>query len=250
MTAKTLTLRAEEELIIEVGSTQIRLDAKGLHLVGASIGGVASEKLSFSGAGAAMSLDGKAAMSGEFEERRIGGDALSLDSKASLQGSKVELGGGGGGGPEKDSKKDPNFDDVELVLVDQENGPWVSKRFSAVADGFVTEGTTTAKGVAKIKVPKKAKAAQLRLWIGDYPKGDTIVLDIALETKPLPEGTLGALHRLRHLGHYDGLAEDGWSADAQAALLAFQQQHVDDGLEPTGELDAKTTALLAKLHGH
>ncbi len=88
------------------------------------------------------------------------------------------------------------------------------------------------------------------MWTDEYPKGPTVVLDLVLDSKPLPDGPLGALHRLRHLGHYDGAAEDGWSPDAQAALLAFQERHADDGLEATGELDSKTVALLSKLHGH
>ncbi|MBK7402445.1 MAG: hypothetical protein IPJ34_40995 [Myxococcales bacterium] len=229
--ARRLRLRAEEEIVIEVGESQIRIDADGLHFVGGSIAGSAKTSLAFTGAGASMKLDGQAAIEGKKFQAAGSGATLSLDSKAVLEGSKVELGSGSGSKADKDKKTDEELDVVRVKLVDPVEGPWKQRKFVVTSDDYKIEGTTDGAGVAKFKTPKKAKTAQLRLWTND--EGESLVVDLVLDAKPLGDDPSGVLHRLQHLGYFTGFAEN-WGPAATEAVLLFQAAHLAEGLEPFG----------------
>lgn len=246
--ATTLRLRAEEELILEVGESQLRIDAKGIHLVGPTVNGTAKEAMSMSGAGASVKLDGQAAIEGKKFAAAGAGASLTLDSKAVLQGAKVELGSGSGGGADKDKKKETELETVRVALADPVLGPWKNKRFVVTCEGHKDEGKTDGGGLAKFKVPKKAKTAQLRVVLDEEGTTNPVVVDLQLAPTADDAQAL-ALHRLQHLGYFSGLAEL-WDAQAEEAVMAFQHAHQDEGLVPSGALDDETNELLRKLAGY
>jgi peptidoglycan hydrolase-like protein with peptidoglycan-binding domain len=53
--------------------------------------------------------------------------------------------------------------------------------------------------------------------------------------------------RLRNLGYYWGRSQVEITGDLARALRDFQE---DNGIEPSGRLDAATRAKLVEIHGH
>lgn len=129
---------------------------------------------------------------------------------------------------------------LRLRLVDAE-GPRANLRFQLTIDDKTTQGHTDHDGRIDVAIPPAARSGKLELF------GDAIEeyeLDLG-RINPVDHIT-GAQARLQNLGFYQGPIDESAVEETAAALRLFQKQQ---GIEPTGRLDAATQDALRKAHG-
>ncbi|MBI5069868.1 MAG: peptidoglycan-binding protein [Deltaproteobacteria bacterium] len=115
--------------------------------------------------------------------------------------------------------------------------PWVLR-----VDGKELRGTTDGDGKVDCPVPVLARVAELT--VGEGAEAVTYELELR-GLDPITEPT-GLQARLANLGYDSGPVDGDAGPRTRAALAAFQK---DNGLEPTGELDASTRSKLEEKHG-
>jgi hypothetical protein len=133
---------------------------------------------------------------------------------------------------------------VQLKLINWDRTPWPQRRYQVTTDdGVLGPFETDGSGGASFEIPADTNCFEVTLWPNDsrHPQHET--LQWRFHVRPLPPSSTvaGATTRLRHLDFWSGGVLDEWSADARAALRAFQAAH---GIPTTGTLDQLTCALL------
>ena len=228
LTPDRITLEAKE--LVLIGETSTSLFGKGLngpalHLTDDAE--IVAPKVTIHGKTASIALE---------EDADIRGRLVRLNCKDEASGST------GGEAVMEESKP------FRVKLHDAEFNPYASKKYRMVAEGRKFEGTTGADGSVEQVVPKTAKAAQVTVWIDEWPTGRRLSWTIGIaETLPAVSSLPGAMERLRNLGYQPGVDEKDVDEPTRKALVAFQQDHE---LPATGALDAPTVAKLEERHGH
>src|SRR5262249_35846753 len=152
------------------------------------------------------------------------------------------------GSSQADQQRTQELKPLRVKLHDAEFNPYAGKKYRLVAEGLTREGTTGADGSVEQQVPKATTAAQVTLWLAEWPTGRRLSWTIALTDAFPPSSSLaGAMERLRNLGYEPGADDKDMDAPTQRALLAFQRDHA---LPETGALDGPTCAQLGERHGH
>jgi type VI secretion system secreted protein VgrG len=178
------------------------------------------------------------------------GAAIELDQDAKIKGAKIQL----GYHPDKPSKEHRDADGetkgLTLKLSDWFLRPYAGKTYHLMVEGLRFEGTTDAEGTLRERVPKSAKQAVLRLWIRDYPEGETRLYQLRLGELAPARDVKGIEQRLKNLGYYTGPIGRGMGPELRAAIQEFQYDHADThGLEPTGDADAGTCGAIEEIFG-
>jgi Putative peptidoglycan binding domain len=127
---------------------------------------------------------------------------------------------------------------IQLLYDDQ---PRKNEAFVLEIEGKVVKsGKTGVDGVIQIPIVPNARRGRLLLRGGSE--------EIALELGRLEpvEMLEGVQMRLRNLGYFAGEVDGQMSDDLEYALVCFQS---DNDLEPTGDVDDKTRALLKSRYG-
>jgi len=130
---------------------------------------------------------------------------------------------------------------LQLQLVDGTE-PRANKPYVLRVDGKELRGSTDGDGKLDCPVPVLARMAELTVGEGD----EVVTYELELRgLDPVTEPT-GLQARLANLGYDAGPVDGEAGLRTRAALAAFQK---DQGLEPTGELDASTRSKLEEKHG-
>ncbi len=128
---------------------------------------------------------------------------------------------------------------LNLELVDSSGDPLAGRRYTLRFDGGpLLEGTLDEGGRLAQEIPDDASRAELvvaerklRLALGELPDAATIK---------------GAQERLNHLNFFVGKVDGELGSFTAVALKRFQ---IEQGIEPTGELDPDTVSSLQRAHG-
>ncbi len=136
-------------------------------------------------------------------------------------------------------KGQPAF--LRLRMLDDEDQPRGNEPFTLKIEGHdEINGTTSADGLIECPIPPTAKEGSLT--VGDGTSMTT--QELALGDLNPVDTKSGAHGRLTNLGYLDAQQADDESFER--AVSAFQTQQ---GLEPSGVLDAETRAQLEQTHG-
>lgn len=127
---------------------------------------------------------------------------------------------------------------IQLLYDDE---PRAGEPFVLEIEGQVVKrGKTGDDGVIQIPIVPDAQKGRLLLRDG----AEEITLELGcLEPVEMLEGVQ---MRLRNLGYFDGEVDGQSSDDLEYAIVCFQ---ADSGMEPTGEPDNQTRALLKSKYG-
>lgn len=129
---------------------------------------------------------------------------------------------------------------LELVLEDEKGKPYGNSPFKVIIDGSKTiTGTTDAEGYFKEPIPPKAKKATLIVTPSDGREEQEFVLGLGYMDPPDTNKGIQAI--LNNLGYDAGVNDGSIDDQFKGAIIAFQ---IDNDLEPTGELDDATRAIL------
>ena len=131
---------------------------------------------------------------------------------------------------------------VKVKLLDRHGQPRKNLRYEIAFDDIVRKGSTDGGGFLNEKIPPRAELAKLTLVDGD----DREVMELALGHVDPIDDDAGAQQRLANLGYDDGTEHGEWTDSKRALLRAFQS---NEGLDPSGELDASTKDALKQKHG-
>jgi hypothetical protein len=130
---------------------------------------------------------------------------------------------------------------LHLTFV-EEGEPCADTPYVVVVDGQRHEGVTDGAGNVSVTISPAARHAQLVLGEGD----DAIVYEFKLGHLRPGDDDAGVRARLENLGHSCGGETAPLGPRTAAALRSFQGEQ---GLDPSGELDAPTRARLLEKHG-
>ncbi|MEZ4406339.1 MAG: peptidoglycan-binding protein [Polyangiales bacterium] len=121
-----------------------------------------------------------------------------------------------------------------------EDDPRVNEPYTLFVDGKETSGTTDGDGWIEVSIPPRAQTGTLVVGEGDHEEEYTLTLG---QLDPVEEVS-GVQARLANLGFP---CEISGSLDepTRAALRRFQLQQ---GMEPTGEIDDATRSRLREQH--
>jgi type VI secretion system secreted protein VgrG len=243
--SKTLSLRAEESIVLQVGTTVLEVTADGLRVNGKTIS-LSGETITAAGDGPKLTLsDETEILTGKMTIlTRKGG--LVMEDKTELWGQPLAL------NPPPHEKKaeagaeEPKTKPFKLKLSDAMMEPYGGKTFVLFAAGQKQQGTTGGDGSIDLQIPEEATQVDVTCWLDEFPTGrkSTWSIDVA-ELEP-PSSLPGAMTRLHNLGYYQGAIPEKAGPNEQAAIRWFQKDHE---LEPTGELDGATSSELESVHG-
>lgn len=133
---------------------------------------------------------------------------------------------------------------MKLRLTDQDFAALGSMDYILNSAGARYEGVTDPDGRLEVDVPEAATSLGLTVFTSKRPKGRQIRYQIRLDPLPPPDTIRGVKARLQNLGYYWGNSDDVLEEIARRALMDFQREHQ---LEPTGEADEATQAMLIKI---
>jgi len=246
---KRIVVRADEGIVLECGESRVVIAPEEVRIEAKRVVVNGKDSVLAKGAGPALKLTGEAELTGKAVKLYSQGASLELTEKADLNGAQVNLNcGGGSASAENPDGSTPDLKPVALALHDDAIEAFAGKKYRLLVAGMTYEGTTDGEGWLRERVPAEAGVCQLTLWPGEYPDGESLEWSIDLVEEPVPAASTltGALHRLRHLGYYEGEPTEALTPEAEEALRSFQSEHE---LEPTGELDAATAAKLQEVQG-
>ncbi|MBK9267027.1 MAG: type VI secretion system tip protein VgrG [Polyangiaceae bacterium] len=244
---KGLRLVCDERITLAVGDNAITIDSEGITLDAKNVRIMGAESVSASGPGPAMTLAEEAQISAKAIRLFAKEARVELEEDAIVKGRKVLLNCKASDPSEKDDDKKKEMKQISLRFTDTAGEPYAKKHYRTGVSGIISEGETSADGDVKVDVPVDAKIMQIRLWVRDYPEGQTKDYSITLAEELPPVDTVrGVKQRLGNLGYYDGPINDDAST-LKGPLGRFQR---DKGLEVTGTIDDATKAELEKVHGH
>jgi len=243
--SETVTIRAEQSITLQVGSTTLALTPEGIKLNGKALS-LKGESIVAEGKGPRLTLGEEA----ELVSQKIGifskSAELELEDDAELWGKNVKL-SKPKTAPEKKSEDDETKKKpFKIKLSDATMEPYADKHYELFAEGARFAGTTGGEGDIDVEIPDEATRADITLWVDDYPTGRKKTWSVRVAELPPPNTPRGALMRLHNLGYYTGAPVDEIGDAEKAALTWFQREH---DLEPTGELDARTASELEHVHG-
>ncbi len=178
------------------------------------------------------------------------GGALEVDTDFKAKGAAIKL----GYDPSKPSSetKDEEAETVSFAvqLSNYFLVPYKNRKYHVTAEGLRIEGETDGEGFVRCDLPAKARLAQIRLWLSDYPQGPRRDYTVKIGDMKPATSIEGAKTRLKNLGYYQGRIDDQKDDELASALAEFQDDHKDThGLEATGEADDATLGALADVHG-
>jgi type VI secretion system secreted protein VgrG len=245
---EVLSLSAERGICLVCGDSRIEITKEGIQIVGADVAISGSKAVRARGDGPSLSLTDEVAVASKVVKIFAEESTIELDKDAKIWGRTVKL---------NCSKDDPKLAEqsaevrmkpFRVILQDANFEPYAGSKYVLAAGGKRLEGTTGADGKIDVEVPEDARLAEITLWLGEYPTGDTKRWTVRIADLPPAEEPAGALMRLRNLGYYDGpVKAEVDKGVLRAALRCFQE---DYGLDATEELDAKTVAELKRVHGY
>ncbi len=244
---KGLRIVCDERITLSVGESAITIDADGITLDAKTIRLMGAESVIAEGPGPSLSLAEEAQINAKVIRLFSKQARLELEDDAIIKGRKVLLNCKSTDPDSKDGDEQKEMKQVSLRFTDKTGEPYAKKHYRSAVAGIIAEGETSGDGDVKVDVPVDAKIVQIRLWIGDYPEGDTKDYAINLiEALPPIDTPRGVKQRLANLGYHDGPINDD-ASNLTGVLGRFQR---DRALEVTGSLDDVTKSELEKVHGH
>ena len=134
---------------------------------------------------------------------------------------------------------------LALKLVGAQKEAWANERYVLEVEGLhePREGTTDQDGRLSEVVPLQAREATLTIRERKFRLRLGYMVPLPADEA---ESAAGAASRLRNLGYEPGSAHRLDSPVMRMALALFQK---DNGMEPTGQLDAATAGKLREVHG-
>jgi type VI secretion system secreted protein VgrG len=246
-----IVLRAEGEIVLACGKASIELSPDKLVIKAPTIEIEAEETLDCSSKkGPSVTLGDKAEVLTKSFSLFTEGAALELDKDAKMKGAAIKL-GYDPQKPTRDAKDDkPETRPLAAKLSDYFLTPYRNKKYHVLAEGVRIEGETDGEGNVRCDVPKTARAAQIRLWLSDYPQGPRREYTVEFDEVKPSTSIEGAKTRLKNLGYYHGRVDGVVDEELATAIAGFQGDHKDShGLDVNGEAEAPTLAAIADVHG-
>ncbi len=246
-----IVLRAEEGIVIACGDTSFEIAKDKLVIKAKAIEIEAAETLECaSKKGPSVSLGDKAEVLAKSFSLFTESASLELDTDAKVKGGSIKL-GYDPSKPSNDKKDDkPETKPLALKLSNYFLTPYKNKKYHVMVEGLRIEGETDGDGFVRCDVPKTARAAQVRLWLSDYPQGPRREYTVELDDLQPATSIEGAKERLRNLGYYRGRVDALDDPEFTQALARFQDDHKDThGLDVTGAADQATLGALGDVHG-
>jgi type VI secretion system secreted protein VgrG len=245
---EVLSLSADKGIRLICGESRIELTPDRIQIVSANVDISGSKAVSARGDGPSLSLAEEAEIVSKVVKIFAEEATIELDKDAKIWGKTIKL---------NCSKDDPKVAEqsaetktkpFKVVLQDENFEPYAGHKFALSAAGKRLEGTTDGDGTIDVEVPEEAQLAEITLWLGEYPTGETKRWTVRIAALPPVKEPAGALQRLKNLGYHAGPVKDEPDPEAlRTAVRWFQEDH---DLDPTGELDAKTAGELEKVHGY
>lgn len=242
-----IAIHSGNELRLVCGDSQIVLTKDAIELQSPKLK-LSAKSIEASGDGPSIRLTDRAEISADEVKVRGKKSTITLsDAGLELKGDAIKMKKGEKRDTEKEDEEDPEKHTLKVRFTDEYFEPYAGRHYEVRAGEDRIEGETDGDGMMQVKVSKEARLARVELWIGDYPKGKRREYTFVIE--PLQDvSTLeGVQVRLEHLGYLEGSSDsEELDEPTMNALRRFQRDH---GLEPTGQPDAATKALLVERHG-
>jgi hypothetical protein len=138
-------------------------------------------------------------------------------------------------------------DGFRMRLCDWDLAPYAKRPFAFCLEGYPEiRGTTDEGGFVIVDSPPAEAQGFVEVWPDEEFPDETISWDISIGPVISPATPLGASRRLFNLDYYAGEPTDEMTDELCDAIREFQSDN--EGLEMTGELDARTCARLRTLH--
>lgn len=243
--SKTVTVRAEESIRLQVGSTVLEVSQDGIKLTGAKIA-LKAEEIVAEGDGPKLTLGEEV----ELVSEKIGiyskKGGLEMEDATQLWGQPLKLNPPRSAPPKKDEESETKTKPFKVKLTDAMMEPYAGKKYVLFAEGMRLEGDTGGDGGIDVEIPEEATGVDITCWIDQYPTGRKKTWSVRVSELPPANAWPGALTRLHNLGYYSGGPKEKPAEPEKTALKWFQKEH---GLEETGELDGSTASELESVHG-
>lgn len=242
-----VVVTAPESITLSCGKSTLRMTPEGVF--------VSADKVEIEGRDQ-VTAKGKDALVELAREARIAAPATRLFGKAAsvevstnayMKGAAIKLGAREGDAPTASAAAAAQeTQTLAMVLSDGGFNPLKNRPFELTVDGVRHHGTTGGDGTMSQTIPASATRAQILVWEGDPPSGAHHTWSFAIGEPASASSLDGARSRLANLGYRTGRGDTLDPVTARS-IEDFQRDH---GVEPSGELDSPTTALLQDLHGH
>ena len=244
---QTITLRADKGITFKCGDTSLSLTPDGIKMETKKLSGKAKESVTLTGNGPVLQLTKEANVMADTINLYSKGGVLQLDKDtAQMNAPQVNVGVDPPSvPPPTEDGTPPKTKPFKWKMMDPNLEPYKNKTYTLVTQGFKTKGTTDGSGTIDQQIPDDAFLVQIMLWTDDYPTGETRSFTFRLVDLPASTSVYGAQLRLKNLGYYQGAEGDVATPDFKTAVMQFQLDHA---LDPTGELDGKTSGKLDEIH--
>jgi Putative peptidoglycan binding domain len=134
---------------------------------------------------------------------------------------------------------------LRLVLKRPDGTALDGVRFVLRVGDDVLENTTGGDGVVEHPVDPMETTGTLALWFDPASVAPSVELTLDVGALIPADFVAGAQARLRNLGYFVGSSSETLDPATREALRAFQD---DNGIAPSGDLDAATQAKLVTVH--
>ncbi|MBK8943541.1 MAG: peptidoglycan-binding protein [Polyangiaceae bacterium] len=241
-----VVLRAAKSVRIECGETVLTLLPDKLEIRAKTVDVKGTDLTLVRGKDGVLELASEAKLAAPKTRCFGSGGSMELTSDALMMGAQIRLGARDGDPPKPvDGQEQPPTKPLALKLSDGAFQPYANRPYELVIDGVRFTGNLDGEGGLNQDIPEGATQAQVIVWKGEPPTGESVAYSIALAELPAASSLEGARTRLANLGYAPGTGEQ-LDPDTETALREFQEDHE---LEPSGELDADTAGKLSEVHG-
>lgn len=131
---------------------------------------------------------------------------------------------------------------LRIVLLDSDDKPLKSKKYTLSVNGKDFNGSTDGSGLLKQSIPPLAKSATLKLFLDGGPDDPGVDFPLDLGDLDPVETDSGFIQRLQNLG-YNFKPDD--SDSLSNAITAFQKKY---NLDQNGNADSPTREKLRSFH--
>ncbi|MFO0612706.1 MAG: type VI secretion system tip protein TssI/VgrG [Polyangiaceae bacterium] len=242
-----IVLTAANSLTLQCGTSTVRIAPDRVDITADAVAIKGRSEVTVEGGDSLVDLGAEARVTSRAT--RLFGAAASVEvsSNAYMQGAQIKL-GAREGDPPSASPEDPAppTRTLSLKLSDAGFQSLANRPYELTVDGVRYTGNTDGGGNVSESIPEAATKAHLLVWEGEPPTGKHHTWDLLLKSAPPASSPEGARARLANLGYEVG-GSDPSDPTTKRAIVGFQEDH---DLEPSGELDAATTAKLMEVHGH